>query len=999
MFLDVRYGRNYPWEVTIYSDAGVYSYRRFRPFFYLIVRSDAVEKAKAETHHLAKTLLESDESLRRNRLVMKHLKELLSEPVEIAETGLRAIVYDPTTCRYTISSSYTVLRVTTHVPQHVKVLATSLKRSSKLYRVAAHNIKYPCRFTLSNPWVKLLDITPLYYIFDPDEVLEGLSKLTYVVYDVEWLEDKKTWLVSLKVRRLMEPVDYSKELSDVQTFEIRTGGNGQIDELVNTIEKLPRVFVGYHNGKTPREGYDNPQLIAMGVPESLLWDKVLIDLLELLKMQAQALGIGTAAMGLADVVFAIKDKAKLPDELIDMKLRAAEMLTDVESAKIYNKTDIVITSALAELLLPYGFGLAAITQLPPYFIIHELRSGMIFEYALVKWLEIHGFMAEARPVSESPRERDALSGQKVFTFMDVERMIAVLRDIPRASEKIERLQNALIEALIQVADRLEGRLEKEHVLKILEEKRDILREIVRIAKAVADYYLKNFIKRKKSMGETVIKRVIKGPIVHKDVEMMYPTEILKDKVDPCALVTISRDRLRLIAIAEDVKYDVDRLPAPFYSFAERLYRLRNWVKSLKKQAPTPDIKNKFDTVDKAVKAIVNAMYGSMSKGSGDAHFGHAVSSIKIFRATIRDQLTLVIASKLTGLGTPIYSDTDSVFISARPESVKVKQLLDKIGIENYVKVIDAVTDVIAREIGYGLSLEGVYDEMFCYGRKTYAVRIRGQMFKPKGQLLGRLKHITTPIVRATVLEALKHGTVKVLIDALDKIDDVLLLVPSLSKAVVDLVVMSVEEQKRATAQGKDLSWRLRVIVGRKGDTAKGLLKEISPQAVPIARLAALFLKYGVKRSGDYIVDLTKFSPKDILDLRALPLITSSERLSGRYVLALDRDNVPTIVALDYSSVHYILQDVRTGDIVDDVPVRYRKYSEARRDMRNRLYRVVGIRGRLHVVRRTDISEVRKIVRETVYHYLMWSGLSSLLEDVEDLRSPDNTSQRHIFYMS
>ena len=995
MLLDVRYGRKLPWELTLYTEDGATLYRRFRPFFYVIARKDAVKTTETAILETAEEVLRADVKRLESqyRELRGRTEELLEEPATVEELShgdrdiLTPIIYDDRLGRYRIATDHATLRVRLHVPQHVKTVAQTLRtRTGRRLRVASHNIRYPCRFTLATPWIRFLDITPLYYVFDPDEILEGLSKLTYVVYDVEWLEDKKMWLVSLKVRRLMEPVDYSKELSDVQTFEIRAGGNGQIDELINMIEKLPRVFVGYHNGKTPREGYDNPQLIAMGVPESLLWDKVLIDLLELLKMQAQALGIGTAAMGLADVVFAIKDKAKLPDDLINMKLRAAEMLTDVESAKIYNKTDIVITSALAELLLPYGFGLAAITQLPPYFVIHELRSGMIFEYALVKWLETHGFMVEARPVTESVAEREALSGQKVFTFLDLDRMLAVLRESPRTTEKLERLQTALIEALIQAADRLGGRLEKEHVLKILEEERDILKEIVRAARAVADYYLKNFIKRKKSVGETVIKRVIRGPIIHKDVEMMYPTAILKDKVDPCALVTTSRDRLRLVADAEDAKYDVERLPAPFYSFAQRLYMLRSWVKSLKKQAPTPDIKNKFDTVDKAVKTIVNAMYGSMSKGSGDAHFGHAVSSIKIFRATIRDQLTLIIASKLTGLGTPIYSDTDSVFITARPENNKARQLLDKIGIESYVKVIDAVTDVIAKEIGYGLSLEGVYDEMFCYGRKTYAVRVRGQMFKPKGQLLGRLKHITTPIVRATVLEALKHGTVKVLVDTLDKIDDVLLLVPSLSKAAVDLVIMGVEEQKRATAQGKDLSWRFRVIVGRKGDVARGLLKEISPQAVPIARLAALFLKYGVKRNGDYIVDLTQYSPKDILDLRALPLITSPEKLSGRYVLALDRYNVPTIVALDYSSVHYILQDVRTGDIVDDVPVRYRRYSEARRDMRNRLYRVVGIRGRLHIVRRTDISEVRKIVRETVYHYLRWSGLSSLLEDVDYLKT-------------
>ena len=953
--IDIRRGPNLPWQIKLIRENGIELVNRFRPFFYVIVKKSQVKATEQLITDLARNLIIAEKRQLEKKYpllqVEQYSTEMFEEPATIEELpDFRPWIYKPSLGRYVIDPEYTVLKVVLWVPQHVRSLANMLRERG--YKCSAFNIVYTCRYVMSNPWHNPCGIEPFYYTLDLD-ILSKL-KLRYMVYDVEVLKDG-TRIVSIYEKELLEQVDYDKIMKEAESYVIEKPDN--VDSLVKRLEKTCAVWVGFNNGRTPDLGYDNPKLLEIGVPRDIFEKKALIDLSLTIQLQAQASGIGTASFALADIMLALREKMNPPRELIIMKLSSALMLQSRDTAVRYNKGDIAISVGLAELYLPYIFGVAAFTGLSPDAVAHTLRPGMIFEYTLVKWLEIHGEVAEAREIAASPEERALLSGTKVFTFLDLAEILSAYR------EELEKLLN----------------------------KTNDLNTIVKVARQIADRVIKTKIKRGEKRKEGKIETLFTGKIVHVDVDMMYPTKILRENICPCCFVKRRQTLQEEIYYAEDAKFDIVRNVAPFFALVQFLYKLRKWAKDnhklykklaeeAKKQGKEEEaayykkLAEFFKLLSDLIKPLINSAYGAMAKGSGPVHLGLLIVALKIFLSTIRDLLTMMISAKLLGYE-PLYGDTDSLFVKV-PDNVPDTEVVEKL-------------QQIANMLGYTISHEGTYSFMYIFAKKSYAVGKPGEFVKVKGQLIGSIKHLTSPIVRASIIEALEKGTVQPIIETIMQIDNPLLLVPSLSKRVTDLFLLDVNTQKRRRAQGKDDSWRLRVFLQCGKDRATGLLKTPRPDLVTRARFASLALTYGEKEDADtYFVDLTKIPPSDILDLRALPLVESSEKKSGESALVLvygEGNWRAYIATCDISSSTYILDiymGPRKGYSIE-IPLCYGKnYTNLNK---RGLLRLSGLRLNVTVIREVkSLDEIRYHVLDVIYKWLKWSGLHRLLKDVNRL---------------
>ncbi len=964
-----------PWYLTYVTTSGDrVTVSNFRPYFYIVCPRSEVRKVEKYVRSIAERLLANE--LRKPNLVQV-LKEndiepetLLEEPCIIEETDYTAWIFDKVQGRYVRAprAQYSVLKVKLWIPRHVRKIADILlegeevegERVRPLKNVVptSFNIVYTARALLDTPGINILNIVPIYYDLDLD-LFDKLSKVTYTVYDVEVLNNGKLYIVSFLDMNLTEEVtrDKIRELFNrVETYEITSSGEGDVDAVIDKLRRV-QILVGYNNLAFDDKIIVNRlQLLSKEEYSS----KVVLDISVYARKLATALGIGLASLGLADVM--IQFLQDLPIEVVETKLRSVRMLKSRESAVQYNRNDVVAEAVLAQSILQTLFAHAGLAKLPTG-TVYLLRPGKCLEYALVHWFEIHGEVVEARKVFETVEERLYFTGEKVYTVEDVQVFARYLHD---------RL----------------WKIEDPNQIKKLAD--EILKKIVK-PRALAEARRRGRKSTRSTGGEEGGGELFfVGKILHVDVDMMYPTKILHDKIDPCCLV--SKEWKRLLPYAEDAVFDVDNLPAPFYAFAERLYSARAWIKQLIKQAKERGDKEtaeKLKVISNALKPFLNSLFGVLGQSKGYVHLAHPIVCLKIYHSTIRDEIALLLYAEYLNHDpeirkllqnrkiVPLYGDTDSLFVLV-PDNVDVNLVYEKLS--NF-----------ARSLGYSISLEGVYDFMYIYAKKSYCVGNLGQSVKVKGQLLGRIKMLTSPLVRAWLLEALKNNDIMYLYDKVMNEDDILLLVPSLSKKFVDLFLLDPETVKRKSEE--ELAGRIRVVYPSENpeERRRGYLKSLQLANFTLARLCALAINYGRadKKSGKFVIDLGETSPEDIADLRTLLIVETSSKLSGKYSIVVDMEREEYLVTTcETRGNYYILEDPYSGKILK-IPLSYRmgnfaKVLQGDTYILERTFILRGLELNVRIVKkRLTPREVKYYVLHDIDIYLRWSGLCKILKNYSE----------------
>ena len=934
MIIDVTYGGNYPWSVIIHSTRQSGAYNHFRPFLYVIADRRKQSLVEEIVERQCKLLLRAYvEKLSRGkrRDLAETISSMLDEYPKIVEEPFTALVYDRARMRYVASKQHAVLRVETLIPNIVRTLGDHLRNTYDI-PCSAFNIAYPCRFVMSNIWACPLGIVPIYYGLDTD-IQKKLSKLRYLVYDIEVLERPMRgirYLISYYVTDPVSCEDYNELLNNIQVIECR--GEECRDEVMK-IFKEARLLVGFNNF-----GYDDPKLLELKlIDEHVLKSRARIDLSVFIRNNASALGIGTASQSLAMIAFALRKELNIPYESVMMKLSSARMLKSLDTAVKYNINDVAITTRLSKPMLQIIFAVAGLVQISPSAYAHRLKSGQVAEYAFVKYLENVGQVIEAREFTNTGViGEERLVGSKVFTFKDVE---AWVRAYGEELEKIRQMIDngadikIVIRHLWTIADRVLKRLKREEH------------------------------RGSKSYGEELINRTFRGRIVWVDVNMMYPTEIVVEGIDPCAYVR---------GVAEDAVFDPYRLLSPYHTFTAQLREARGWAKKMAKkykEAGDSDKASSFDLLQKSLKPIINAIYGAMTKRSGPSHGAHLQVGLKIFQNTRRKLITLLLYAYLRGWR-PIYGDTDSLFVDVGNTTPE----------EAYNEL-----NKVAELLGYDLSLEGVMDFMYVRAKKNYMTGKLGEKCVIKGQMISKLKHLFSPIVIARIVEALERGNLEELYSKIDQIDDPYLLVPSLGRKVTDMFLLDVEALKRRI---QDTRTRIRV----KLSNVIGYLKELRPDLPTRARLTALGLMYGAKTSnGTIYVDVSRMSPSDILDMRCLAITRLEQdntnrryKLTADWFIALVGDDL-VLARVDMRSVRFVLYDYKQRKIIK-IPGTYVNIVKSlglRPGLE--LYELRGIEMSITVQRRNvPISEVKQIVKNNVRNWLRWAGLDTVFKILSPL---------------
>ncbi len=943
-----------PWEVAVIRDTDTTIDRNFRPYFYIIAHRDL------DPIELEHTLLHTFKKTIRNmyrKIATKYgtdtLRELEEQPYTIEETRLRPWIFkttgqDPNIGRYVRTDRYKVYRVQTHIPSLVKEVATRLLKERPLgnqIKLAAFNIIYQARYTLDHHWCRILDIEPIYYDIDT-EIDNKLTKLTYTVLDLEELKDG-TKILSLLTTNLNTETPEEAE-TKIETYIWKKPTDPEAEEARKRLEEA-KTLVGYNILR-----YDIRQLVKNKIlSKTALLTKSLIDLCDFVTTHATALGVGTVSYALHDVLHTLKDKLKLAPEDIErslhIKMRGQTYLTTPDRAVHYNRNDVKITWALAELLLQTIFGISGITQIPPS-VTTRVNSGLLLHYTLIHWYEIHGEIIEARKVFTTDLDRLLLKGEKVYTFKDINEFYTTY------GEKIR---------------------------KILEETQDIQTALKKIKTHIATPLLQT-IKRRARAGKrsTITETLHVGKIVHIDIDMMYPTKIKTEHIAPEAYIR---------GHAEDATFRADTYESPYYALITRLYNVRWNLKQEKKRlektkeelektgAPREQIeqiKKKIEQIKLSsdlVKPLVNASFGLAGQTKGYVHGGHLEVALKIFHDTVRDLLTLMLYAKARGYEV-LYGDTDSIFM-------KIPQHLDD------KKVVEDLAQA-AKALGYTISHEGTYTYMFIIRKKTYVVGKTGQFIKLKGQALGRMKFLMSTYVRTLLLEALRQGTIKPIIEGIQREDDIAVLLPSLTRTYADIVLKTVQDIKRMNEE--KLTTFLKVIVGHGETTKTGLLKSITPSGIQIARLIALALTAGTKTGNTYIIDFTKIEDiENLPDLKALLLVHLGKRdtLSSDYVLVAvpQKDNTYrcVIATADKNNITYILLDLHKKE-KREIPTKYKDPKGRPILPTDRKYLLLGMKIPVHIIREVDTEEVKRHILATVARYLEKTKLHILLRDYHEL---------------
>lgn len=202
--------------------------------------------------------------------------------------------------------------------------------------------------------------------------------------------------------------------------------------------------------------------------------------------------------------------------------------------------------------------------------------------------------------------------------------------------------------------------------------------------------------RQTSGGYTdVFLRGVVGPIIHADVESLYPSLMINYKISPLS------DQLGV-----------------FQRTLKHLTKLRIDTKRQMKEEANSMKKFKLDAMQSSLKILMNSFYGYLGYSRGIFNDYAAANMVTETGQKILRQMITQITSEG---GTLVEVDTDGLYFVPPPEHI---------GEEKEKKFISKLSRALPQ--GINLSLDGRYEKMLSYKKKNYAllnydgkVKIRG----------------------------------------------------------------------------------------------------------------------------------------------------------------------------------------------------------------------------------------------------------------------------------
>lgn len=186
----------------------------------------------------------------------------------------------------------------------------------------------------------------------------------------------------------------------------------------------------------------------------------------------------------------------------------------------------------------------------------------------------------------------------------------------------------------------------------------------------------------RSFQEGVFKHVL-----HFDVASLYPSLLLHINRNPaCDTLGVFIPMLRRL----------------------REYRLK--YKQLAKTAPTPAERDEAQARQQTFKILINSFYGYL--GFSGARFADGELASEVTRRG-RELLQALIEEFQRQGCTILEADTDGIYLSS----------------EQYYREPEKLLGIVAKIMPEGIELEydGIYDAMFCYKSKNYAVAVNGEV--------------------------------------------------------------------------------------------------------------------------------------------------------------------------------------------------------------------------------------------------------------------------------
>ena len=189
-----------------------------------------------------------------------------------------------------------------------------------------------------------------------------------------------------------------------------------------------------------------------------------------------------------------------------------------------------------------------------------------------------------------------------------------------------------------------------------------------------------------------------GPIIHSDVESLYPSIMLTERVEP------KTDELHV-----------------FQGILRSLTTMRLDTKKQMRKATDPGERSKLDAMQSSYKILINSFYGYL--GYARAIFNDYAEADRITKTgqTILRNLITTISSNG---GLVIEVDTDGVFF-VPPPSVKSD--------DDEKIFVDLLSSTLPQ--GINLSIDGRYERMLSYKKKNYALRDYAGQMKVRGSSL------------------------------------------------------------------------------------------------------------------------------------------------------------------------------------------------------------------------------------------------------------------------
>ena len=192
--------------------------------------------------------------------------------------------------------------------------------------------------------------------------------------------------------------------------------------------------------------------------------------------------------------------------------------------------------------------------------------------------------------------------------------------------------------------------------------------------------------------------VIVGPVLHVDVESLYPSIMISKNILP----------------ASDVK-------KVFQTLLQNLTSLRLDAKRKMQQTLEPGERSRLDAAQSSLKILINSFYGYLGYSRG---LFNDFAQADVVTKTGQEILRHMIAFVRSAGGKVIEVDTDGVFF-VPPEHV--------IGEDTEKEFVKALA--MSLPVGISIALDGRYKQMLSYKKKNYALLGYDDKTKVKGSSL------------------------------------------------------------------------------------------------------------------------------------------------------------------------------------------------------------------------------------------------------------------------